>query len=265
MTKGAAMYLDRLAAGFDDLEKADSDSQQWCLANGKITGLFWKTFQERYFDDDEENPEFYDLDWDESVYDSQDELRKATLLILEKVIDFHTLDRLNDGTELRIVEVPDGVSAYVMEDGETGHEFVTEPHRTWSPQDTWRVSAKNSIDMFCRSYRYSPDNSLVKDGDIVYAFEEHIGVARVRKCYYEQTYNGGHRYVSSADYYYVFLEDSRSMWYGGVMQFDRFEPESYHQDDTSKDMFMHSDDMAARIRLVSRLEAEFPRQETDAR
>ena len=102
------------------------------------------------YKDSHKDAEFDKLADDDSVYMGcfySKSLRAKLLPFIETLAgDYDTLDSLNDGCELRVVEVPDGYQCGVVEDPESGCEVVEEFPQIW-------VAMKDDEYRFLRAVR----------------------------------------------------------------------------------------------------------------
>lgn len=99
------------------------------------------------------------------LYGESRDMRTVLIPYIERLDgNFYVFDHENNGTPLRIVEVPDGYFCGVMEDPETGCECVEEYPRMWHARydDEYRVLAE--IRKFC--YRDAENTVWFEDGKV---------------------------------------------------------------------------------------------------
>ena len=160
ITWAAVKYLARLIGGDNDDTPLDLafeiKDEELGEAHGTIGNLdkdifsplltVWWSFYKEYHKD----AEFAQLNEDDSVYLGcyySGDLRKKLLPFIEVLGgDYRMLDSLNDGCELRVIEVPDGYQCGVTGDPETGCEVVEEYPRIW-------VTMKDDEYRFLRTVR----------------------------------------------------------------------------------------------------------------
>ena len=223
LTKAAALYLDAVSSDssfgqqYLDGKVRVSDSQNddlpyrvaasthpehsevdcACIStNGEYVGYLPITaawLEEFWVEDD--RSEFDEIDMDAIVLNM--EPRKDLLLdALEKLEDFHELDRINNGCIIRVVEVPDNV-AVTVKINDLGAERVEEVHRTFYPEKDWAVTAKRKIMKFFSThtaktlgvsksitYKNSDRMSRIENDGIVYVLGDYTGIAKVKRTYY---------------------------------------------------------------------------------
>jgi hypothetical protein len=123
---------------------------------------WWNEFHSRFpdvpFDGLKDSDEVYMGAWHGNP------LRELLVPYLEDLMgSYSRLDSLNNGTELRIAEVPEGYHCGVREDPESGCEVVEEYPRFWHalPDEEYRYV--RLVRNFCDSASENPEEFAVQD------------------------------------------------------------------------------------------------------
>ncbi|MCQ2210207.1 MAG: hypothetical protein MJZ34_07945 [Paludibacteraceae bacterium] len=191
--------------------------------SGETYASIWNKYFETlggYKDEEEEYIRF------NPYMNGSDTFRQIILNLVEELhFDYKELDELNDGHDLRIIEVPeDGLIYHITEDPECGAEYISQVHKTYVVNDDWYMRSKYHIKQFCRThedldkidYVIELDTArLAFDGDFAMAQckdeEDKIHYFILKKVeYYKE--NDEHAKIS----YDIVNEDNTSNYYGGI-------------------------------------------------
>lgn len=155
-----------------------------------------------------------------------DRFRTTLRFLVEQLhYEYKTLDDLNDGHSLRIIEVPeDGLIYHIEEDPECGAEYLSQVHKNYVVSDDWYMRAKYLIKDFCRTHEdLARIEYVIELGSVRIAFDSDFGLAQCKdddgNVYYMQLHrveyyreNDEHAKIS----YDIVNEDNTSNFYGGI-------------------------------------------------
>jgi hypothetical protein len=134
-----------------------------------------------------EDVQFSDVRPDTSLhclYGAKDAIRDSLLPFVERLEgDYTGLDAANNGSQLRIVEVPDGYFCGVTSDSDTGSESVQEYSNVWNAMDDREYRALNEVRKFCNGGQAEgkwPESGVIHElGSAKLAVDGDLAVARI--------------------------------------------------------------------------------------